>query len=357
VAERTFTIHHKIITAKFPILTQTHQTFHDLYAWSVGPSRTSFWALMWSTSRLIHSGTYTSVVDTSLPMSSIPHWFSGIYLNFAENILFTASPSGPSTRHKEDSKIALTEIREGNTEIRHLSWGELRRRVGVLANALRAKGVRKGDRVAVVASTSLDTFVTFMATVSLGGLFSSSSTDMGTKGILERLVQIKPRYVFVDDKAVYNGQTTDLREKIGEIVQGMADVGEFEGVVTQSRFLGKGGSLEGLSKAVTLDNFLEAAKGNEELVFERVAFRDPFLIVYSSGTTGVPKCIVHSTGGVLISVCKESILHKEISPDSVVLQYTTVSHPSFTTHPILLRMADWVDNVHGQRPSPPLRLP
>jgi acetoacetyl-CoA synthetase len=261
-------------------------------------------------------------------MDTIPRWFHGTHLNFAENILFSASPSSPSTRtttHKSDSKIALSEIREGNTEVRHLTWGELRQRVGLLANALRAKGVKKGDRVAVVASTSFDTFITFMAIVSLGGLFSSSSTDMGTKGILERLLQIKPAYVFVDDWTVYNGKTMDLRPKIKDIVEGMQGVREFKGVITQPRFPGKAADVEGLAETVTLERFLEYANGNEELVFERVAFRDPFLIVYSSGTTGVPKCIVHSTGGVLISVCKESILHKEISPESVVLQYTTVS--------------------------------
>ena len=95
-------------------------------------------------------------------MDAIPQWFQGTHLNFAENILYSASSSDPSTRstqHKEDSKIALTEIREGNTEVRHLSWGDLRRRVGLLANAFRAKGLKKGDRVAVVASTSFDTFI------------------------------------------------------------------------------------------------------------------------------------------------------------------------------------------------------
>ena len=260
-------------------------------------------------------------------MDSIPQWFEGTRLNFAENILYSASPSDPSkrtTEHKDDSKIALTEVREGNTEVRHLSWGELRRKVALLANALRAKGVKKGDRVAVVASTSFDTFITFMAIVSIGGLFSSSSTDMGTKGILERLLQIKPAYVFIDDWTVYNGKTIDLRSKIKEIVEGMQGVRDFKEVVTQPRFPGKPASLEGVPCSVTLEEFVGAAKGNTELTFERVAFRDPFLIVYSSGTTGVPKCIVHSTGGVLISVTKEGKLHREMSPDNVVLQYTTV---------------------------------
>lgn len=262
-------------------------------------------------------------------MDAIPHWFQGTSLNFAENILYSASPTNASIRskvHKEDTKIALTEIREGNTEVRHLSWGELRRRVGLLTNAFRAKGLKKGDRVAIVASTSFDTFICFMAITSIGGLFSSSSTDMGTKGILERLLQIKPAYVFVDDWAVYNGKTLDLRPKIKEIVEVMKSEPGFQGIVTQPRFPGKPASVEGLAKTVTLDDFLDAANGEELLQFERVAFRDPFLIVYSSGTTGVPKCIVHSVGGVLMSVTKESLLHREMGPESVMLQYTTVSY-------------------------------
>jgi acetoacetyl-CoA synthetase len=281
---------------------------------------------MWESSGLIYEGKYDRVVDTSVPMDAIPQWFQGTKLNFAENILYSASPSDPcarSTQHKENSKIALTEIREGNTEVRHLSFGDLRHRVGLLVNAFRAKGLKKGDRVAVVASTSFDTFICFMAITSIGGLFSSSSTDMGTKGILERLLQIKPAYVFVDDWAIYNGTTIDMRPKIKEIVEGMQGVSDFKGVVTQPRFPGKPATLTGLSRTVTLEDFLNAANGRDQLIFERVAFRDPFLIVYSSGTTGVPKCIVHSVGGVLISVTKEGYLHREMSPESVIMQYTT----------------------------------
>ncbi|KAJ4346691.1 uncharacterized protein N0V89_010623 [Didymosphaeria variabile] len=296
------------------------QTYRDLYNWSVGPNRTDFWKHMWDAAGLIYSGDYTEIVDITKPMDSIPHWFRGTYLNFAENILYSADPSDPSkttTKNKEDDRIAATEVREGNTEVRDMSFGEVRRRVGLLSNAMRAKGVKKGDRVAVVASNSFDTFICFMAVVSLGGLFSSSSTDMGSKGILERLLQIKPKYLFADDWAVYNGKTTDLRPKIKEIVEGMRGVKEFEGVVLQPRFLGRPADVGGVPRAVMLENFVQAAGGKDELVFERVAFRDPFLVVYSSGTTGMPKCIVHSVGGVLISMLKEEKLHKEMNPDSV----------------------------------------
>lgn len=297
------------------------RTYRNLYDWSVGATRTDFWNLMWNSAGLIYSGAYTEVVDTKAPMDTIPHWFRGTRLNFAENILLSAEKGDPSkttTRNKEDGKIAVTEVREGNTEVRDLSWGEVRRRVGLLSNAMRARGVKKGDRVAVVASTSFDTFICFMAVLSLGGLFSSSSTDMGSKGILERLLQIRPKFLFADDWAVYNGKTTDLRPKIAEIVEGMSGVREFEGVVLQPRFDGRPAGMDGVPRAMKLDDFIEAAGEDEKLIFERVEFRDPFLVVYSSGTTGMPKCIVHSVGGVLISMLKEEKLHKEMGPDSVV---------------------------------------
>lgn len=118
-------------------------------------------------------------------------------MNFAENLLYTRAPNAStstrSTVGKEDSKIAVTEVREGATEIRHVSWAQLRREAGELAGAMKARGVRKGDRVVVVASNSVDTLKVLLAITWLGGLFSSSSTDMGTKGVLQRTLQVTPK--------------------------------------------------------------------------------------------------------------------------------------------------------------------
>lgn len=271
-------------------------------------------------------------------MDSVPKWFDGVKLNFAENILYTTDPSDPSRRStvgKEDSKVACTEVREGCTEIKHVTWKELRERVARLATAMKAQAVVKGDRVAVVSSNSVDTLVVMLAITALGGLFSSSSTDMGTKGILDRLLQINPKFVFVDDWAVYNGKTIDLRDKMAEIVEGLKEVREFKGLVSMPRFQDSPADVAKVPRTTALAKFQENG-GESGLSFTKVDFYDPFLIVYSSGTTGVPKCIVHSVGGVLINGKKEGRLHRDLGPDTINLQYTTVSrtraHLSYITH-------------------------
>jgi acetoacetyl-CoA synthetase len=133
-------------------------------------------------------------------MDSIPNWFDGVQVNVAENLMYTRERSDPTnkrgTKGKEDMKIAVTEIREGYTEVRDVTWGQLRKETAELVSAMRAHGVKKGDRIAIVASNSVDTLKVFLACIALGGLFSSSSTDMGTKGVLDRLLQIEPKVGF-----------------------------------------------------------------------------------------------------------------------------------------------------------------
>lgn len=322
-------LHQSIHPIPYPT-TNCSQTYNDLYRYSIA-HRAAFWAFCWRYFNLIHEGTYTTAVDESARMDSIPRWFEGIRMNFAENILFSVSGPYKSPTQttavgkagKEDSKIAVTEIREGGREgARDLTWGELRRRTGRLVQAMKAAGVVKGDRVAVVASNSIDTLLVLLATTALGAIFSSSSTDMGVKGVLDRLTQIKPRWLFMDDYAVYNGKTIDLRGKMADIVRGMEGVEVFQGVVSQPRFGYRPADVSRVPKAQTLADFLSQAE-SDRLEFERIEFRDPFLVVYSSGTTGQPKCIVHSVGGVLVSACKEGGLHRGFGPDTVALQYTT----------------------------------
>lgn len=202
-----------------------------------------------------------------------------------------------------------------------------------MASAMREHGVGKRDRVAVVSSNSVDTLTVFLSVASVGGLFSSSSTDMGTKGVLDRLTQIKPKWLFMDDSALYNGKSIDLRQKMGEIVAGMKGVEEFQGVVSMPRW-GRPLEVGSVPKAQLLAKFLSAAK-TDVLSFERVEFSDPMFIAYSSGTTGQPKCIVHSTGGIILSGKKEAVLHRDMAPDATVLQYTTVSLACYRTGRLL----------------------
>jgi acetoacetyl-CoA synthetase len=164
--------------------------------------------------------------------------------------------------------------------------------VGLLAQAMKAHGVSKGDRVAVVASNSTDTLTVFLAVTTLGGIFSSSSTDMGSQGVLQRLTQIEPKWIFVDDWAVYNGKTLDLKPKMKEIVEGMvkSNAKGFQGVVSMPRFQARPADVGDVPKTMSLAQYLAKAGGNSELPFEKMDFMDPFLIVYSSGMLSTCHC-------------------------------------------------------------------
>ncbi|KAI0969711.1 hypothetical protein F4678DRAFT_151731 [Xylaria arbuscula] len=299
-------------------------TFQDIYQFSV--DRTSeFYDEVFKFGNLIYSGSYNRVVDESKPIDSIPRWFEGVHLNWAENLLWSRGSADPSDyrgkKGKEDDKIALTEVREGVTELRHVTWGTLRKLCEIYADALHTAGVRRGDRVVIVAANSVETLVIFLATAWLGAMFSSSSTDMGVQGILQRTVQINPKFIFMDDGTLYNGRRLDLRQKMSEVVAGMKDCSNFRGLVSIRRF-NDAADVSSIPKTQTLNAFLDNRKYATPPI-ERIAFHEPFLVCYSSGTTGIPKAIVHSIGGVLLNFVKEGHLHDDATPDAVSLQYTT----------------------------------
>ncbi|ROW09063.1 hypothetical protein VMCG_02879 [Cytospora schulzeri] len=304
------------------------KTFRQLHDYSL-THRSEFWSLFFTFSNYIHSGHHTRVVDESATIDQVPRWFEGVRLNFAENVLYSRGPAGgPQDRrtklHKEDDRVAITEVREGGAEVRECSWGELRARAAGLAAAMyHVKGVRRGDRVVVVAANSIETFVVWVATNWLGAVFSSSSTDMGVKGILQRTVQVDPKLIFVDDAAVYNGKTVDLRQKMTEIVDGMKECHAFTSLISIPRFA-QPRDITPVPKAETLAHLLASTgAGLPPPDFVRIAFDDPALICFSSGTTGMPKPITHSVGGLMVSYFKEGRLHEDQGPGTVGLQYTT----------------------------------
>ena len=201
---------------------QCTQTFWDLYAYST-TNRAAFWHKVLTYVPVIYTGALNGpVVDESAPIDSIPAWFPGLRVNFAENVLHVPSSSSRISPHgttKADSSIAVTEIREGlrleEEAPRNVTWGELRQEAGRLAGAMRARGLSRGDRVVVVGANSVDTLAVMLATTWLGAIFSSSSTDMGVEGLLQRIVQLDPKVSEFRDPGESRGSLHD-EDKAGK---------------------------------------------------------------------------------------------------------------------------------------------
>ncbi|TPX10444.1 uncharacterized protein E0L32_008663 [Thyridium curvatum] len=296
------------------------QTFQDLHQYSIS-QRSAFWSQIFDSSGYIYEGSYDRPVDESAPIDAVPRWFEGVRVNFAENMLY---PNANAPGSKRDADVAVTSVREGGGELREATWGELRAEAAKVAAALAARGLERGDRVVVVGANSVETLLVWLGTSWLGGIFSSSSTDMGVTGILQRAVQVNPKLVFMDDSAIYNGKTIDLRDKMTEVMNGMKECSNLSGIISVPRFA-KAKDVSRVPRAETWASFLggREAGAPPPPPFVRIPFSDPYLICYSSGTTGMPKAIVHSVGGCMVNYFKEGHLHERVSRDTVAMQYTT----------------------------------
>ena len=276
-----------------------------LHAWSVA-QREAFWQAIVDFFEIRFSTPATAVLQEGSAMPSA-HWFPGATLNFAEQLL-----------RRRDQHPALVAIGEDGTR-EQLSYAELAAHVAGLQQQLKALGVGIGDRVAAFMPNTWQTVVGMLATASLGATWSSCSPDFGTQGVIDRFGQIEPKVLIACGGYRYAGKTIDLTGKLNEILARLPALGQLI-VVPYARPEAQAGDYQTLAKVALWDDFYRPG-GDPEFV--AVAFEQPLYILYSSGTTGVPKCIVHGVGGTLLQHVKELGLHTDLTADDTLFYYST----------------------------------
>jgi acetoacetyl-CoA synthetase len=234
-----------------------------------------------------------------------PTWFPHARLNFAENLL----------RYR-DSRVALVFWNEQGRQSQ-LTYAELAAAVGACAAALRAQGVKTGDRVAAFMPNIPETVVAMLATASIGAIWSSCSPDFGVNGVLDRFGQIQPKVLMCAASYRYSGRVIDCLARVRDIVDRIPQI-ERTVVVP---YLANGLDISGIRGAVAWNEFIAGSAA--PLRFERLPFDHPLYIMYSSGTTGLPKCMVHGAGGTLLQHLKEHLLHGDLARDDRIFYFTT----------------------------------
>ena len=272
--------------------------YQDIWDWSVNNIE-KFWSLMWDFSEI--KGSKGTKISENIGRMPGARFFPDAKLNYAENLLRAA-----------DNAIAIEEFREDEFS-NALTRKELESKALKMAGWMKSKGVKKGDRVCAYMPNCSETVISMLATSALGAIFSSCSSDFGIEGVIDRFEQIEPKIMIATDGYLYNGKVIDRSEEIKTISKRLPSL---EHIIV----------VEYINSSKDIDNFT-----NFKTVFQSdrlenyvlCKFNDPLYIVFSSGTTGKPKCITHSIGGVLIQHAKEHLLHINLSEKQKMFYFTT----------------------------------
>ena len=278
--------------------------YNELWQWSVN-NIPEFWSQMWNFADIISSQPFNQVIDNVNKMPGAK-WFSGARLNFAENLL----------RYRDD-QTALVFLGENQVN-RRLTYKMLYDEVARLAKSLREAGVQSGDRVAGFMPNMPESVIAMLAASSIGATWSSCSPDFGIKGVLDRFGQIKPKVLFTANGYFFKGKKLDSLERISNILK---QINSVEKVVVVP-YTEENPDISDLPNSVLYSDFT-SKESDLDILFEQLPFDHPLYIMYSSGTTGLPKCMVQCAGGILIHQMKEHLLHTDVKREDTIFYFTT----------------------------------